>query len=136
MKRLVYVSAATVPFTDAALAQLLNISRKNNVAAGITGMLVYRDGDFLQILEGGEESQYILGSVALALGQLGDENAIEPLLAIAKDDKKYPDLTRALATVALGQIGDRRDVPTLARVATDINYRAQAPALTELLTIL
>ena len=54
MKRLVYVSAATVPFTDAALAQLLNISRKNNVAAGITGMLVYRDGDFLQILEGGE----------------------------------------------------------------------------------
>lgn len=52
MKRLVYVSAATVPFTDASLAQLLRISRDNNTRDGITGMLVYRDGDFLQILEG------------------------------------------------------------------------------------
>lgn len=92
--------------------------------------------DLVKILESGEESQYILGSVSLALGQIGDERAIEPLLGIVKNDKKYPDLTRALATVALGQIGDRRDVPTLARVATDINYRAHVPALTELLTIL
>ena len=92
--------------------------------------------DLVKILESGEESQYILGSVALALGQIGDERAIKPLLSIVKDDKKFPDLTRALATVALGQIGDRRDVPTLARVATDINYRTYVPALTELLTIL
>jgi hypothetical protein len=56
MKRLVYVSAATVPFTDAALAQLLRISRDNNSRAGITGMLVYRDGDFLQILEGEDDA--------------------------------------------------------------------------------
>ncbi len=84
-----------------------------------------------------EESQYVLGSVALALGQIGDERAIDPLLEIADDTaKKYPDLTRALATVALGQIGDRRDVPVLSRVATDINYRAHVPALAELLTIL
>lgn len=93
-------------------------------------------GELVKILESGEDSQYILGSVALALGQIGDERAIDPLLAIAKNDKKFPDLTRALATVALGQIGDRRDVPTLARVATDFNYRAHVPALTELLTIL
>lgn len=92
--------------------------------------------DLVKILQSGEESQYILGSVALALGQIGDERAIAPLIEIAKDDKKYPDLTRALATVALGQIGDRRDTPVLARVATDINYRAHVPALTELLTIL
>lgn len=93
-------------------------------------------GELVKILQSGEESQYILGSVALALGQIGDERAIEPLVAIAKDDKKYPDLTRALATVALGQIGDRRDTPVLSRVATDINYRAHVPSLTELLTIL
>lgn len=92
--------------------------------------------DLVKILEGGEESQYILGSVALALGQIGDERAIPPLLNIAKDDKKFPDLTRALATVALGQIGDRRDQPVLSRVSTDINYRAHVQALTELLTIL
>ena len=96
-------------------------------------------GDLVEILRSGEESQYILGSVALALGQIGDERAIKPLLDISADtEKKYPDITRALATVALGQIGDRRDVPTLARVARDINFRAigGVPSLTELLTIL
>ncbi len=96
-------------------------------------------GELVKILESGEESQFILGSVALALGQIGDERAIAPLLEISADtEKKYPDITRALATVALGQIGDRRDVPTLSRVARDINFRAigLVPSLTELLTIL
>jgi HEAT repeat protein len=108
------------------------------VAAGLMNDAVVI-GDLVKILESGEESQFILGSVALALGQIGDERAIEPLLTISADtEKKYPDITRALATVALGQIGDRRDVPTLARVARDINFRAigSVPSLTELLTIL
>jgi HEAT repeat protein len=87
------------------------------------------------ILTDPNSSNYELGSAALALGQIGDESAISALTDIVKD-KKFPDLTRALATVALGQIGDRRDVPTLARLATDINYRAHVPAITELLDIL
>jgi HEAT repeat protein len=94
-------------------------------------------GDIVKILEDKDASNYELGSAALALGQIGDERAIEALVNIAKDsEKKYPDLTRALAAVALGQIGDRRDVPTLSRVATDVNYRAHVAAITELLTIL
>ncbi|MHC4832173.1 MAG: HEAT repeat domain-containing protein, partial [Planctomycetota bacterium] len=108
------------------------------VAAGLMGDASVIT-DLVKILESGEESQYILGSVALALGQIGDERAIEPLLNISQDEaKKFPDITRALATVALGQIGDRRDVPVLSRVARDINFRAigQVPSLTELLTIL
>lgn len=93
--------------------------------------------DIVAIVKDKDASNYELGSAALALGQIGDERAIEALVEIAKDEKKtYPDLTRSLAAVALGQIGDRRDVPTLARVATDINYRAHAAAITELLTIL
>jgi HEAT repeat protein len=93
--------------------------------------------EVVKILEDKDASNYELGSAALALGQIGDERAIDALVNIAKDEKKmYPDLTRALAVVALGQIGDRRDVPTLARVATDVNYRAHVAALTELLTIL
>ncbi len=108
------------------------------VAAGLMGDATVI-GDLVKILEAEKESQFILGSVALALGQIGDERAIEPLLKIAADSEKtFPDITRALATVALGQIGDRRDTPVLARVARDINFRAigRVPALTELLTIL
>lgn len=56
MIRVVYVSFATVPFDEPALDALLKKSRDNNRRDGITGMLLYRDGDFLQILEGEEES--------------------------------------------------------------------------------
>ena len=106
------------------------------MAAGLLGDASVIES-VVTILKDKDASNYELGSAALALGQIGDERAIGALVDIAKDtEKRYPDLTRALATVALGQIGDRRDVPTLARVATDINYRASVAAITELLTIL
>lgn len=50
--RLVYVSSATQAFSQAALLALLEISRRNNEPAGITGLLLYRDGNFMQVLEG------------------------------------------------------------------------------------
>src|SRR3954470_3384019 len=54
LTHLVYVSSATAPFTQADLLALLQISRRNNEPAGITGMLLYRDGNFMQALEGEE----------------------------------------------------------------------------------
>ncbi len=54
MLSLVYVSAASQPFSQAELDAVLEKSRHNNLRDGITGMLLYRDGDFLQVLEGPE----------------------------------------------------------------------------------
>ena len=50
--QLIYGSAATRPFTQPDLAELLRLARVNNARLGITGMLVYHDGSFLQVLEG------------------------------------------------------------------------------------
>ncbi|MFP5382711.1 MAG: BLUF domain-containing protein [Gammaproteobacteria bacterium] len=52
MLSMVYVSFATVPFSDADLDALLAKSRANNVRDGISGMLLYC---------GGEAYQYLLG---------------------------------------------------------------------------
>jgi Sensors of blue-light using FAD len=52
---LVYASSAARLFTKDELADLLAVSRTNNARAGITGMLVYKGGNFLQVLEGEEE---------------------------------------------------------------------------------
>ena len=49
---LAYASNASVAFTPPALVELLSVSRRNNDLAGITGMLLYRGGNFLQALEG------------------------------------------------------------------------------------
>ena len=48
----VYVSSAHKLLDDVELLELLRVARQNNERSGITGMLLYRDGNFLQVLEG------------------------------------------------------------------------------------
>jgi hypothetical protein len=53
MIELVYVSQAKYLFQESELKKILDISRKNNIAHGVTGMLLYDDGGtFIQVLEG------------------------------------------------------------------------------------
>ena len=52
LERLVYVSHATETFTDEALDEMLAKARDFNRAHGITGLLVYCDPYFAQVIEG------------------------------------------------------------------------------------
>ncbi|WP_144872400.1 BLUF domain-containing protein [Microbacterium sp. 1.5R] len=52
LRALVYTSNASQPFSEGALGQLLDECRQNNADAAVTGMLLYRDGRFIQVLEG------------------------------------------------------------------------------------
>jgi hypothetical protein len=54
MRYVVYVSAATRPMSEGELVSLLEVSRDRNKADGLTGMLLYKDGSFMQALEGEE----------------------------------------------------------------------------------
>lgn len=54
MFRLVYVSAASNLFEKPALLELLTQAREKNHRLGVTGMLLYKNGDFIQLLEGEE----------------------------------------------------------------------------------
>ena len=54
LKHLVYWSIATEPMTNDELDDILIICRRNNRKAGITGLLVYHNGQFVQCLEGAE----------------------------------------------------------------------------------
>jgi hypothetical protein len=51
---LVYASSALHLFGENELLALLGKSRRNNAVAGITGLLLYRAGNFIQVLEGEE----------------------------------------------------------------------------------
>ena len=50
--QLVYASGATVKFDQLQLKDLLVKARKNNQALGLSGLLLYEAGSFLQVLEG------------------------------------------------------------------------------------
>jgi uncharacterized membrane protein (DUF373 family) len=54
MIQITYASTATAPMSTADLRDILAASRRNNAAHGITGMLLFHDGTFLQVLEGEE----------------------------------------------------------------------------------
>lgn len=53
---LIYASAATTPLTSTELLALLEKSQANNSRLGVTGMLLYKEGGFIQLLEGEEET--------------------------------------------------------------------------------
>jgi hypothetical protein len=49
-----YASVASAPLDDAALEALLTKARANNGRDGITGLLLYGNGHFVQVIEGEE----------------------------------------------------------------------------------
>ena len=74
----IYASAATRPFETAELTALLEAARKHNDAAGLTGMLLYTDGSFFQLLE-------------------GVPDAVEALFARIEMDKRHERVTKIVA---------------------------------------
>jgi len=54
--RLVYASRATGPTGQPELLAILKKSKANNPAQGITGVLCFSEGIFLQVLEGGRSA--------------------------------------------------------------------------------
>jgi hypothetical protein len=73
MIQLVYVSSAVRPFTDPQLRELLAKARANNIASGITGMLLHQQGAFLQMLE-------------------GDAAAVDPVFAKIEKDRRHASI--------------------------------------------
>jgi hypothetical protein len=61
-----YVSTAAVPFGDAEVRELLRHSRENNTRLGLTGMLLFKDDQFMQVLEGDDEKVRTLYGVIAA----------------------------------------------------------------------
>ncbi|WP_419418922.1 BLUF domain-containing protein [Legionella sp. D16C41] len=57
---LIYTSRATEKFSNTMLINLLNQSRANNYKAQITGILLYTEDSFFQIIEGWETAVKLL----------------------------------------------------------------------------
>jgi len=56
MLSLIYVSTSVKLLSDEELLDILKVSRENNSGKDITGLLLYKGGNFMQVLEGPDES--------------------------------------------------------------------------------
>ena len=66
MRQLLYVSNTLPDLAPDALSSILSASRRNNAMMGITGLLLYIDGGFLQMLEGDERAlRELYGRIAV-----------------------------------------------------------------------
>jgi hypothetical protein len=52
MKNIIYLSTAVKLITDEQLIDILNSARTNNKLKNVTGVLLYGDGTFIQVIEG------------------------------------------------------------------------------------
>lgn len=56
IKQMIYLSSATGQLAEGALARILNSSVRNNAESEITGLLIFHEGAFFQVLEGPAEA--------------------------------------------------------------------------------
>jgi hypothetical protein len=52
LRQLVYVSAPARPMKDSELFEIVETARRGNAESNVTGMLLYAEGAFIQVLEG------------------------------------------------------------------------------------
>ena len=74
---LIYSSAATHSFSQDDLMKLLAKARRNNVRLSLTGMLLYTDGSFFQVLE-------------------GEPDTVDALFESIKRDDRHTNVTRII----------------------------------------
>ena len=88
---IVYVSSGRSQH-QANVMEILRVSRLNNTRLNITGMLAYKDGNFLQVLEGQDP---ILGRV---IEKIGRDDRHSGMIVLAKthiEKRLFPDWSMA-----------------------------------------
>lgn len=92
MVSLVYVSSATRHFSAEDLVALLKQSREKNARLDITGILLYKDGNFMQVLEGPDEAVRQLFSTIAADDR---HTGVIRLLERPLDQRQFADWSMA-----------------------------------------
>lgn len=93
---LVYFSKASEPMTEDRLAALLESSRAYNASNGITGMLLYKDDCFIQLLEGHEED---VQRVFEAIKRDSRHYSVELLWSRYVQHRDFPDWTMGFQNI-------------------------------------
>lgn len=123
MLQIVYISTARTPLSEAELQSVLAISRRNNEAAGISGLLISGGRRFLQALEGPEEA------VAAAFDRIEADPRHFAVVVLSKkhvETREFGDWAMGFEAGGTGGAGDLKGiVEALIAPLQDKNLRAQ-----------
>jgi acylphosphatase len=85
MIQIIYFSSASALYSKQDLLDILRIARSNNTRLGVTGILLYKDGSIMQVLE-------------------GEAEAVDPLFEVIQQDPRHKDVI-VIDRAEIGQRG-------------------------------
>jgi hypothetical protein len=98
---LVYTSIAARDFDDASLRELLDECRFKNARRDITGMLLFRNGRFFQILEGPDT---MIRDLMERISEDPRHQGVRILLDARIDRREFPDWTMGYRPMAVSEV--------------------------------
>ncbi|WP_158437921.1 BLUF domain-containing protein [Naasia lichenicola] len=116
----VYVSTATVPFSDEDLVELLSDARATNAELGVTGLLLHHDGQFMQALEGPEPA---VRSLLKTIADDPRHKSVWVLWESPIEDRTFGDWSMGFRSVSDESL---RDIPGFADFFEDGNAADRA----------
>jgi hypothetical protein len=96
MNQVVYSSAAVEVFSEVRLSELLLRARANNERLEVTGMLLYHEGSFLQVLEG---EAAVLESLFTVISADKRHHRVMPLLRREVEERHFGDWRMGFASL-------------------------------------
>ncbi|HUB87157.1 MAG TPA: BLUF domain-containing protein [Verrucomicrobiae bacterium] len=99
--QIVYTSTAAERFDRVQLMELLKGSVQRNTQAGITGLLLYKDGCFMQALEGTEETVLMLFS---KISRDPRHHHVIPLLHERIEQRHFPNSAMSFRDLGDGEL--------------------------------
>jgi hypothetical protein len=99
----IYASRATHALTPREIAELLAVARRNNAQRGITGMLLYVDRSFFQVLEGDEA---VVDLTFRAISADARHSRITRIIAEPIAHRSFAEWTMGFSAVSLHDLGE------------------------------
>jgi len=96
--RMAYVSTASRLFDSAELRQMLKEANERNKKTGVTGMLLYKDGQFMQVLEGEAEA------VTATFSRISTDPRHHGIMVLVKgavQERRFPNWSMAFRDLSL-----------------------------------
>ena len=97
ISQVVYASTALQAFTKPELQALLQEIRQKNAELGITGLLLYKDGNFMQVLEGEQE---VLTRLVRVIEHDSRHKGLLVLLRATSAQRLFPDWSMGFRDLA------------------------------------
>ncbi|MBV9938606.1 MAG: BLUF domain-containing protein [Acidobacteriaceae bacterium] len=128
---LVYVSSGTRHFERQEILDILQVSRKNNARLRITGILLYQDGNFMQVLEGAEQN---LSELMCSIERDHRHRGVIVLLKKAISERLFPQWSMAFKDLSeLPHEDAAAFSPFLRESVIDEQFRSRSEACYKLL---